>query len=80
MDNALSSSPNINSINEDINDSISGNVLDANNEINANIVNESTGDESANEKNDASIALRNLQLESCHGLIIAYLNIDSIRN
>ena len=44
------------------------------------IVNESIGDESAKKKNHASIALGDLRLENRNGLIIAYLNINSIRN
>ena len=79
-DTSLSSTLNINSVDNDINDTVSRTELDADNESNVNIVDESTDGESATETNDVSIALRNLRLKNRHGLIIAYLNINSIRN
>ena len=43
-------------------------------------VDEGTDDESVSERDDVNTALKNIRLKNRNGLLIAYLNINSIRN
>ena len=44
------------------------------------IAEEIVDDESANEQDDVNTALKNVRIKNRNGLIIVYLNINSIRN
>ena len=44
------------------------------------IVNEGTDDDQSNEHDDATASLKNIRFQNSNGLIIAFLNINSIRN